>query len=130
MSIVSLLNKSCKQVAVYWGNPVNDGEGGFTFDAPIEILCRWEDKNEIFLSSNGNEEVSKSVVYVLQDLNQEGYLYLGFLDDLLENVDSAGELNPKEVSGAQAIRRFDKLATFGSTTDFLRKVYLTSKNMV
>lgn len=130
MSITSFLTRTCKQVAVYWGSPVNDGYGGKTFADPVEIFCRWEDKNEIFEAPNGDEAVSKSVVYVLQDLDQEGYLYLGTLDDLLESGgESTGELVPSEIEGAQIIKRFDKTPALGSTTEFLRKVYLTSKNM-
>ena len=130
MSITSFLTRTCKQVAVYWGSPVNDGYGGKTFADPVEIFCRWEDKNEIFVAPNGDEAVSKSVVYVLQDLDQEGYLYLGTLDDLLESGgESTGELVPSEIEGAQIIKRFDKTPALGSTTEFLRKVYLTSKNM-
>lgn len=130
MSITSFLTRTCKQTAVYWGNPVNDGQGGFTFDNPIEIKCRWEDRNETFVTSNGNEAVSKSIVYVLQDLDQEGCLYLGTLDDLLESAESEGTLIPNEIEGAQIIRRFDSMPALGSTTEFLKKAYLTSKNMV
>jgi hypothetical protein len=131
MSITSFLTRTCTQVAVYWGSPVNDGYGGKTFATPIEIFCRWEDRNEVFVASNGDEAVSKSVVYILQDLDQEGYLYLGTLDELYDSAESSGiTLAPSEIEGAQIIKRFDKQPALGSITEFLRKVYLTSKNMV
>jgi hypothetical protein len=131
MSISSFLTRTCTQVAVYWGSPTNDGYGGKTFASPSEIFCRWEDRNEIFVASNGDEAVAKSVVYVLQDLENEGYLYLGTLDELYDSVESSGTtLVPSEIEGAQIIKRFDKTPALGSTTEFLRKVYLTSKNMV
>jgi len=130
MSIISMIIRNCKQTAVYWGNPVNDGMGGFTFDDPVEIACRWENINEIFIAPNGDELVAKSIIYVLQDVDHEGCLYLGTLDDLLESDgESIGELVPSEIEGAQIIKRFDKIPVLGSTTEFLRKVYLTSKNM-
>ena len=72
MSITGFLTKTCTQTAVYWGYPHNDGQGGFTYDSPREIKCRWEDRNETFVAPNGDEAVSKSVVYVLEDLEQEG----------------------------------------------------------
>jgi hypothetical protein len=131
MSITSFLSKTCVQTAVYWGSPTNDGYGGKTFAAPIEIFCRWEDRNEIFIAANGDEAVSKSVVYVLLDLENEGYLYLGTLDELYDSAESSGvTLDPSEIVGAQIIKRFDKTPALNSTTEFIRKAYLTSKNMV
>jgi len=35
-----------RQTAVYWGSPVNDGYGGKTFAAPVEVQCRWMIKQE------------------------------------------------------------------------------------
>ena len=130
MGIERNIGKMCKQIAVYWGSPVNDGYGGKTFASPVEILCRWEDKNETFIAPNGDQSVSKSVVYVLQDVDQEGYLFLGTLDSLYDAAESSATvIDPKDVA-AYLIRRFDKLPALGSTTEFLRKAYLTSKNMV
>ena len=125
MSVESNIARMCKQTAVYWGNPVNDGYGTCTFDPPIEIPCRWEDRNETFLTPNGNTGIAKSVVYVLENLHQDGYLFLGTFDDL-----ESYAVNPIEIEKANIIRRFDKLPALGSTTAFIRKAYLTSKNMV
>jgi hypothetical protein len=131
MSIENTIRHACKQVAVYWGNPVNDGYGNFTFDGAVEILCRWEDRKDIFITSTGDELTSKSVIYPLQDLDENGYLYLGTLDSLYDSAESSGGAidNPKDIDGAYPIRRFDKVPVLGSTTQFLRKAYLTSKNM-
>jgi hypothetical protein len=129
MSINTLLIRSLKQTAVYWGTPVNDGEGGFTFADPIEIACRWENINQVVTDSKGNEITSRAVVFVLQDLDEEGMLYLGTLEDLYDSLDlesSAGSLpNPMTIEGAWIIKRFQKTPSLGSTTDFLRKAYLT-----
>ncbi len=131
MSITNLLIRNCKQTAVYWGNPVNDGYGGFTYDYPVEILCRWEDKNDIFVAANGDEVMAKSFVYVLEDLDLNGMLYLGTIDEVYDPFESsATTIDPKDVPGAFLIRRIDKLPCLGSTSNFLRKVFLTSKNMV
>jgi hypothetical protein len=131
MGIGSAIARQCKQIAVYWGDPVNDGEGGFVFDPPVEILCRWEDKNEVFISPNGEDAVAKSIVYVLQDLDLNGFLYLGTLDTLYDAAESSGAiLDPKDYSGAFIIRRVDNLPSLNPSDGFLKKVYLTSKNMV
>jgi len=119
MSIENFLTRLCKQTAVYWGNPTNNGEGGFTFDEAVEIYCRWEEGVEIMKDVNGKEKVSMAQVYLLQDVDEQGYLYLGDLDDLDSNPD-----DPMEVDGAYQIMKFAKTPALGRTDDFLRKAYL------
>jgi len=130
MGIANIIERNLDQTAVYWGNPVNDGYGDKTFDSPVEIQCRWEDRNEVFVAPNGDELIAKSIVYISQDVDEEGCLWLGTLDALYES-DSAGvTIDPKDVEGAAIIKRFDKTPVLGSNSKFLRKVYLSSKNMV
>jgi hypothetical protein len=119
MSITTFLQRTCTQTAVYWASPVEDGYGGKTFDDPEEIKCRWESSTNLIQKGNGEEIVCNAEVYVLEDLDEQGWLYLGELDDLDSNPD-----NPMEVSGAREIQKFEKLPTLGSTTEFLRKVIL------
>ena len=54
MSITSFIKRIAVQDCVYWGNPVNDGFGGTTFDYPVEIKCRWTEKTRIL--SNETEK--------------------------------------------------------------------------
>jgi hypothetical protein len=124
MSITGILTGSCVQTAVYWGSPVDDGYGGKTFDLPVEIKCRWEDGYRSILGNNGATIGSLARVYVLEDLDEEGFLYLGTLADL--DLDSSGYIDPKEVDKAWIIKRFEKSPALKSTTVFVRKVYLTS----
>jgi hypothetical protein len=104
---------------VYWGTPANDGYGGATFDSPVEILCRWEDRIGQFTARGGEQMYTKATVYVLQDLVDGGWLFLGELTDLPSDTSQ-----PKEIDDAYEIKRFDKLPTLGSTTEFIRKAYL------
>jgi len=124
MSIVTNIERLCKQTAVYWGDPTSDGEGGYTYDDPVEVKCRWEYTKEVFTRIGGGnvseQLISNAIVYVLQDVDEQGLLFLGELDDL----DSADEESPKEVSSVYKIERFDKIPRLGSTTEFIRKVYL------
>jgi hypothetical protein len=124
-----MLTRQCKQICVYWGSPVNDGYGGFTFPHPVEIKCRWEDMHQIVTDNKGNELTSRALVFVLQDVDEEGYLYLGTLESLYDNYatdSSVGEIvNPKDIPEAFIIKRFQKTPAMGSTTQFLRKAYLT-----
>ena len=126
MGIERFIQKVCVQTAVYWGSPQEDGYGGFTFDEPVEIACRWEDKTQIVAGMDGQEVTSDTEVLVTQDLDYNGYLYLGELDDL----DSDDLDNPMTVSGAKPIISISKIPMIKSTTEFVRQVFLRRKYYV
>ena len=111
MGIADFMNRLCVEDAVYWGNPQDDGYGGFTYDDPVEIKCRWEEKREVVTMAGedrkGREIVSKAQVWVLQDVDEEGYLYLGSLDSEAA-LTSVEEENPASVDGAYKIQLFEK----------------------
>jgi len=123
MGIEKFIQKVCVQTCVYWANPVNDGYGGFTFDDPVEISCRWEDKNQICIGDDGQEVTSDSEVLVTQDLDKNGYLCLCTLDD----IDDDDLNSPMNVSGASQIISISKIPMIKSTTEFVRQVYLRRK---
>ena len=132
MSILSFIRKVCVQTAVYWGNPVPDGFGGFTFDEPVEIKCRWEDKIRTFTNLNGIETASKAMILSPVDLCHQGWVFLGTLEDVytLLDVDSSNiTINPKDVQGAYEIVAIDKTPLFRSTTKFVKEYYLGFKNL-
>jgi hypothetical protein len=117
-----MITKNCVQDCVYWSTPVENGYGGKTFADPIEIKCRWEDKLQLIRLDDGNQISSRAIVYVLQELDEEGYLYLGTLDDL----DSTEEDDPTSITeGAYTIKKFEKSPVLGSTTQFAYKAWLT-----
>jgi len=118
MGIESFIARLCTQTAVYWGSPVDDGYGGKTFADPVEISCRWEVSTEVLMDDAGVEFSSRARVFLTQDVEKEGWLYLGDLDDLDSNPD-----DPKDVEGAYEIRRFDKKPNI-SGVEFLRIAYL------
>ena len=118
--IEKFLRKLSVQTAVYWGTPVNDGYGGYTYAAPVEIAVRWEGSTKVITTSKGMEYVSRAEVIVNQDVDEEGYLYLGTLSDLTE----AQKADPKLVNGAWKIIRFDKIPMIFKTDEFIRRVFL------
>jgi hypothetical protein len=129
----SFLKRATPQIAIYWGNPQNDGHGGYTYDDPIEIACRWEGITQIVSDKNGEEVTSRALVFVLQDVEEEGMLYLGSFDDFYTDSDSwfdedsSGDYSiphPKTIEGAYIIKRFQKTPDIKGRT-FLRKAYLT-----
>jgi hypothetical protein len=132
MGITQFITRALAQTAVYWGNPHDNGYGTATFDDPIEIHCRWEDKEQVLGTIAGNQitgyqKVSRAIVYVDRDLDEEGFLYLGTLDDMADSDgdSSGGWYDPHDIVGAYIIKRFEKIPALGSTTEFIRVAYLT-----
>jgi len=123
MSINDLITRAAVQTAVYWPDPVEDGFGTKTYGTPVEILCRWEAKQQLVRAydAKGNTYDYIGIVYVTQDLDMEGVLYLGTLTDL-----TAQELvTPAIKTGTYVIKQFEKVPSLYSTTDFLRRAFLT-----
>ena len=97
------IRKHLHQTMIYWGNPKNDGEGTYTFDAPIEIRGRCEYRTELVRTETGEEKVSRARVYLEQEVDQGGYLYLGSLED----SDVPPYPNPEEMDEAMRILSLD-----------------------
>jgi len=118
---MSHITKHHKQTMVYWGNPADDGYGGLTFDLPVEIKGRWEDKQKLFINANGKQSVSRAIVFLGQDVDLRGYLYLGELSDL----SSAQESDPANITNAFEIQAFGKIPNHRGTK-FERKAWLST----
>lgn len=113
------MKKACNQDAVYWASPTHDGSGGTTFSSGTEIKVRWEDRIEEFLDNNGEVQHSMGVIYLLQDVDVGGYLFLGDLDDLT----SAAEEDPKQEDDAYLIRGFKKSPSIKGS-NYTRKAWV------
>jgi hypothetical protein len=64
-------------------------------------------------------------VFLLQDVEEGGYLFLGDLGDLA----SSGE-EPLPTEDAYEIGKFVKSPVLGSTTDFIRVAYLKKRKTI
>jgi hypothetical protein len=128
MGIEQVLERLCSDVCVYWGSPVDDGYGSFTFAEPIEISCLWNDLSQIVFDTQGEELASRALVYVTQDVDELSMLFHGTLDDLYDKYDtesSGGALpHPKNIDKAYFVKRFEKTPALGSR-GYLRKAFLT-----
>ena len=107
------------QTAVYWGTPAADGYGGYTFDEPAELTVRWEKVQKQFTDPQGEEKLSQAVVYLAQDVDVGGMLYLGTLADL----GSAEEAAPLTVAGTYRIAAFEKIPDTDGET-YVRRAWL------
>lgn len=118
--LIRFVESVCVQTAVYWGNPTSDGYGGYSYDAAVEIDCRWDGKTQLVKSGNGEEVVSRAEVLITQDVDEGGMLYLGSLTDL-----SVAEIaDPSIVDGAWKIISMSKNPLFQSTDEFVRQVFV------
>jgi len=66
--------------AVWWARLEPDQYGKFSFDDPVEIKCRWEDKADEFRNSEGQMEASTATVYVDRIMKNGDKLKRGELD--------------------------------------------------
>ena len=88
-----------RQKATYWGSPTQGGFGGITFAAPKEIMVRWEERVESFITVDGVEHKSKAIVHTMQDCDLGGYLAKG----------AHAGTNPTVIDGAYQIQRSDEI---------------------
>jgi len=119
--IERVAERFCVQTAVYWGNPTNDGYGGYTFDTPVEIDCRWENKDMVQVGVKDVLLRNIGTILVTQDLDVDGYVYLGSLSDFDSDDDTS---DPLSLDSIYRIFRFDKIPMVRKTDEFVRIAWL------
>ncbi len=114
---MSLITDMRLQAAVWWSrSQVPDESGTFSFAAPVQIECRWEDKLMEVLDAQGQKTLSSSTVYVDREMGVGDKLKFGSIDS--ETMD-----DPVEDREAFSIIRFEKLPDF-SAEETLLTAYL------
>lgn len=108
------MNFNLPQTATYWA-PGNYDEYGkiSSFTAPVQLDCRWQTVAKMYRDSQGVDRISDSIVYFDQDIEREGWLYLG----------TSAVANPRDVEEAHEIRQVDKSPNLRNT-QVLYKAYL------
>ncbi len=92
---------------------VTHGAFGITFGTPTTQKGFWNDRNEIFKTPQGEDAVSRSIVYLTSDVAEGDYLFEGVSTDT----------NPTLLDGARRIEKFEKLPDLRNL-DHQRKAYL------
>lgn len=93
-----LTNRNLKQVITYWAlGPTRDDYNEVSFVAPILLKGRWTVNSVTVTKPNGDEIVSKAVVYVDRDVVNEGFLAPGNFTSIP---------SPRSVAGAMEIQAF------------------------
>jgi hypothetical protein len=119
--IEKVVKKFAVQTAMYWANPVNDGDGNKTYDAPVDILVRWDDKTQVVINSSGKEKVSKAEILTNEEMQELEFLYLGALADFPSGQDLS---NPKTIEGSYQIIVKSKIPFVRKTDEFVRTYFL------
>lgn len=90
--------RNLNQVCTYWAQTGTDMFNKPVFAAPQALACRWEEVSEKFINKNGEESVSKSRIFFAQNVDLEGYLFLG--------VNASADAT--EVDGAYEVQQVKK----------------------
>lgn len=122
-TIEKVIKKFSVQPIVLWANPVLDGFGGATFDDPVQIKGRWEEKLKVINNKQGEEIISVASVLTNSELQDGEILYLGTLISLQNNSD-LDLTKPKDIEGTFCIVAHDKIPMPRSNTDFARIYHL------
>lgn len=103
--MVSEYTRYMGQDATYWGPPTRDAFDVLTFPAPTPISVRWEDKAVLFRDAEGQQVMSEAVVYTAQQVETDGFLYLG----------TSAAVDPQQVDGAAEIRQTGRTLNLRAT---------------
>ena len=83
-ALTRFYNKVQVQRAVYWGKPISDGYGTYNHSARV-IKCRWDDRQDLIRTFNGEEVTSSARLMVQDDLEFGGRVKL--LDHTIDDED-------------------------------------------
>jgi hypothetical protein len=103
------------QTATLWTKSTNDGFGGTSFGSPSSLAVRWEDERVRFIDADGQETVSRALVWFKDaDAVLEGdFLYLG----------TSTSTTPQSLTGAHEVRRVEVTPSL-SANEYERIAYL------
>ena len=99
MSNVGFIINMLNQTATYWAPDGYTHEGAVRFARPVLIKCRWEDRTDMFVDSQGDERRSEALVFVDRSLKTNGYILLGRSTE----IDPLDEDEAKEIKARRSI---------------------------
>lgn len=97
------VKRKLRQDAVWWSCTGRTQSGGFTFGAPTEIKCRWEDVSEIRDTVTREERRSTAGVLLTAAVKKHDMLFLGTLADLDSSADPMTEATALQVKRVRLI---------------------------
>ncbi len=106
--MAELIPGSFNQTATLWDFNALDrsGEPSFSSASPRTISVRWEDRTVLFINADGEEERSRAVIFLAEDVTINDWLYLG----------TSAEENPWDRPGAFKVKEFKKTPDLAGLT--------------
>lgn len=89
----------------YWERGLPNGFGGWAWASPAKLKGRWQDDNELFIDTQGQQALSRARVYLKSDVIIGGYLFNG------ESI----AVDPTTVSGAFEIKQYRNSPPLGGS---------------
>jgi len=117
---MSWYSRGLNQTLIYWAKGGQDVYNKPSFSNPVNKDCRWQEKEELFLDSEGKEKKSQAVILVDEDMAEGDFVYLGELGD---SSSGASEIDPTVVDGAYEIKSFKKTPGI-KANEYCRKVWI------
>lgn len=124
MGISKFIESICVQPAVYWGVPVPDGYGGFTFTTPVAIMVRWDEKTQLVINQTGQQVVSNAEIFVTGEKDVGGLIYLGDISDWITIPGIYYNQNPLTVPAVKMIIAKSKTPMIKSNSEFVHKIFV------
>lgn len=94
----NIIDRMLVETCVYWApTDGSDNSGQKRFASPVELLCRWVEKREVFTDRNGNMQESKAKVRVRVNVEELGVLWYGTLATLVSSSDPFLNTNAYEI---------------------------------
>lgn len=103
---MSRFDRQLHQTATYWAPLDTDLFGKKTYEAPVQLTVRWEDKQELYHNKHGQQVVSKSRIFLSQNVDLDGYILLG----------TSVETDPVLVTGAEEIQQIARIPDLRNLT--------------
>lgn len=91
--------RNMNQDITYWKPTTADVFGKKSFEMPKLFKGRWEDRNEMVFDKTGQEVMCKTRIFVCEDVDLDGYIFLG----------ECYEPDPLVTQGAFEIRQIAKM---------------------
>ncbi len=98
---MSWIIKNLVQDITHWAMLTTlDIYGNPTWAAPSVVKGRWEEQNQLIIDSDGNEVVSRAMVFLVSNVAEGDYLMLREF--------TSGETDPTQIEEADRVLAFKK----------------------
>jgi hypothetical protein len=80
-SISSVVARFTKQTLVYWRKTGSDPSGKPVYADPVEIKCRWEDRQQEVIASDGRTVIARGHLLLASPVLPGSLVFQGLLGD-------------------------------------------------